>query len=260
MAAAKELSVAEKLKQLFELQMVDSELDQIHVLKGELPMEVADLEDEIAGLDTRITKLKAQQKESEQEVSRHNTNIKDANLHIERYTKQLDSVKNNREFDALTKEIENQKLEIQLSEKRIKEHKFAVAQKQETLDVNEKRFAQKNKDLDNKKVELAAIIEKTEKEEEKLLKKTEKARKKIEERLLRAYDKTRTSYRNGLAVVKVERDACGGCFNKVPAQVQIEIGLRKKIVACEHCGRVLVDNDILNIHSEEMAGEVMEVL
>ncbi len=249
--AAKELSVAEKLKQLFELQMIDSELDQIHILKGELPMEVADLEDEIAGLETRLSKLVAQQKESDTEISRHNTNIKDANLHIERYTKQLDEVKNNREFDALTKEIENQKLEIQLSEKRIKDHRAQSAAKQETLDATEKRLQQKNKDLDNKKVELATIIEKTEKEEDKLLKKTEKARKKIEERLLRAYDKTRGSYRNGLAVVKVERDACGGCFNKVPAQVQIEIGLRKKILACEHCGRILVDNEILNIHSEE---------
>jgi uncharacterized protein len=257
--AAKELSVAEKLKQLFELQMIDSELDQIHILKGELPMEVADLEDEIVGLETRLSKLVAQQKESDTEVARHNTNIKDANLHIERYTKQLDEVKNNREFDALTKEIENQKLEIQLSEKRIKDHKAQSAAKQETLDATEKRLQQKNKDLDNKKVELATIIEKTEKEEDKLLKKTEKARKKIEERLLRAYDKTRGSYRNGLAVVKVERDACGGCFNKVPAQVQIEIGLRKKILACEHCGRILVDNEILNMHSEENA-EVLEVL
>ena len=249
--AAKELSVAEKLKQLFELQMIDSELDQIHILKGELPMEVADLEDEIVGLETRLSKLVAQQKESDTEISRHNTNIKDANLHIERYTKQLDEVKNNREFDALTKEIENQKLEIQLSEKRIKDHKAQSVGKQETLETTDKRLQQKNKDLENKKVELATIIEKTEKEEDKLLKKTEKARKKIEERLLRAYDKTRGSYRNGLAVVKVERDACGGCFNKVPAQVQIEIGLRKKILACEHCGRILVDNEILNIHSEE---------
>jgi uncharacterized protein len=246
MAAVKELSVAEKLKQLFELQMIDSELDQIGVLKGELPMEVADLEDEIAGLDTRLQRMKAQIKEAEQEVARHTANIKDANTHIERYTKQLDNVKNNREFEALQKEVENQKLEIQLSEKRIKEHKGIAAQKQEAFTTTEQRLTQKNKDVENKKVELAQIIEKTEKEEEKLLKRTEKARKKIEERLLAAYDKTRKSYRNGLAVVKVERDACGGCFNKVPAQIQIEIALRKKIVACEHCGRVLVDNDILN--------------
>lgn len=251
MAAAKELSVAEKLKQLYELQLVDSELDQIQILKGELPMEVADLEDEIAGLETRLAKLKTQSKEADTEIARHNTNIKDANLHIERYTKQLDNVKNNREFDALTKEIENQKLEIQLSEKRIKEQKSIVAQKQDASDITDKRLQQKQKELAGKKVELATVIEKTEKDEEKLLKKTDKARKKIEDRLLRAYDKTRTSYRNGLAAVKVERDACGGCFNKVPAQVQIEIGLRKKIMACEHCGRILVDNDILNIHSEE---------
>jgi len=158
--AVKELSIAEKLKQLYELQMVDSELDQIQILKGELPMEVADLEDEIAGLETRLTKLTAQLKEAEMEVTRHNNNIKDANLHIERYTKQLDEVKNNREFDALTKEIENQKLEIQLSERRIREHKSLVAQKQESLEATEARLEAKNKDLDNKKVELAAIIEK----------------------------------------------------------------------------------------------------
>jgi uncharacterized protein len=246
MAAVKELSVAEKLKQLYELQMIDSELDQIGVLKGELPMEVADLEDEIAGLDTRIQRMKNQVKEADVEAKRHEANIKDANGHIDRYTKQLDNVKNNREFEALQKEIENQKLEIQLSEKRNREHKAIAVQKQELLTTTELRFTQKNKDLDNKKIELAQIIEKTEKEEEKYLKKTEKARKKIEDRLLAAYDKTRKSYRNGLAVVKVERDSCGGCFNKVPAQIQIEIALRKKIVACEHCGRVLVDNDILN--------------
>jgi len=255
--AAKELSIAEKLKQLYELQLVDSELDQIHILKGELPMEVADLEDEIAGLETRLSKLTSQLKEAEMEVARHNNNIKDANLHIERYTKQLDEVKNNREFDALTKEIENQKLEIQLSERRIREHKTLVAQKQEALEATEARLEAKNKDLENKKVELAAIIEKTEKDEEKLMKKSEKARKKIEARLLRAYDKTRTSFRNGLAVVRIERDACGGCFNKVPAQIQIEIGLRKKILACEHCGRILVDNEIMNLQSEEVEVETL---
>ncbi len=250
MAAVKDLSVAEKLKQLFELQMVDSELDQISILKGELPMEVADLEDEIAGMDTRLQRTKNQIKEAEVEVARHAANMADSEGHIERYTKQLDNVKNNREYEALQKEIENQKLEIQLSEKRVREHKAIVAQKQEVQSATEVRLAQKNKDVENKKVELAQIIEKTEKEEEKLSKRTEKARKKIEERLLAAYDKTRKSYRNGLAVVKVERDACGGCFNKVPAQIQIEIALRKKILACEHCGRVLVDNDILNSNED----------
>jgi uncharacterized protein len=250
MAAVKDLSVAEKLKQLFELQMVDSELDQISILKGELPMEVADLEDEIAGMDTRLQRTKNQIKEAEVEVARHVANMKDSEGHIERYTKQLDNVKNNREYEALQKEVENQKLEIQLSEKRAREHKAIVAQKQEVQSATEVRLAQKNKDVENKRVELAQIIEKTEKEEEKLSKRTEKARKKIEERLLAAYDKTRKSYRNGLAVVKVERDACGGCFNKVPAQIQIEIALRKKILACEHCGRVLVDNDILNSNED----------
>jgi uncharacterized protein len=250
MAVAKDQSVAEKLKLMYELQLVDSELDQIQILKGELPIEVSDLEDEIEGLQTRSAKIGSQLKESEAEVAKHNTNIKDSEANIIRYTKQLDNVKNNREYEALTKEIESQNLEIQLSQKRIREHQVIVQQKQETLTATDLRLTQKRKDLDNKKVELAQIIEKTEKEEEKLNKRIEKARKKIEERLLRAYDKTRRSYRNGLAIVTIERDACGGCFNKTPPQVNLEVGLRKKIIACEHCGRILVDNDILNAHDE----------
>jgi uncharacterized protein len=250
MAVAKDQSVAEKLKLMYELQLVDSELDQIQILKGELPIEVSDLEDEIEGLQTRSAKIGSQLKESEAEVAKHNNNIKESEANIARYTKQLDNVKNNREYEALTKEIESQNLEIQLSQKRIREHQVIVQQKQETLTATDQRLALKRKDLDNKKVELAQIIEKTEKEEEKLNKRIEKARKKIEERLLRAYDKTRRSYRNGLAIVTIERDACGGCFNKTPPQVNLEVGLRKKIIACEHCGRILVDNDILNAHDE----------
>ncbi len=250
MAAAKELSVGEKLKNLFDLQQIDSEIDEIAVLKGELPIEVSDLEDEIVGLDTRITKLKSTIKELEVEAARHKTNIKDAENNILRYDKQLENVKNNREFDALTKELEIQKLEIQLSEKKIKEAKVAIAAKDEILQTTEERHTSKKKDVDAKRVELAQIIEKTEKEEEKLRKKSEKERKKIEERLLKAYDKIRTSYRNGLAVVSVDRNSCGGCFNKIPPQLQLEIGLRKKVVACEHCGRILVDADIRNIVNE----------
>jgi uncharacterized protein len=250
MAVAKDQSVAEKLKLMYELQLVDSELDQIQILKGELPIEVSDLEDEIEGLQTRSAKIGSQLKESEAEVAKHNNNIKESEANIARYTKQLDNVKNNREYEALTKEIESQNLEIQLSQKRIREYQVIVQQKQETLTATDQRLTLKRKDLDNKKVELAQIIEKTEKEEEKLNKRIEKARKKIEERLLRAYDKTRRSYRNGLAIVTIERDACGGCFNKTPPQVNLEVGLRKKIIACEHCGRILVDNDILNAHDE----------
>ena len=259
MAVAKDQSVAEKLKLMYELQLVDSELDQIQILKGELPIEVSDLEDEIEGLQTRSAKVGSQLKESDAEIAKHNNNIKESEANIARYTKQLDNVKNNREYEALTKEIESQNLEIQLSQKRIREFQVVSQQKQETLTATDLRLGLKQKDLENKKVELAQIIEKTEKEEEKLNKRIEKARKKIEERLLRAYDKTRKSYRNGLAIVTIERAACGGCFNKTPAQVNLEVGLRKKIIACEHCGRILVDNDILNAHDEIIVKEEVVV-
>ncbi len=243
---SKELTVAEKLKSLYELQQIDSEIDEISILKGELPIEVSDLEDEIAGLNTRAQKLFNTIKDIEGDISRHKGNIKDSENNIQRYEKQLDNVKNNREYDALMKELELQKLEIQLSEKKIKEAKGAIVLKDESLKATEGKMTLKEKDLDVKKQELLQIIEKTEKEEDKLRKKAEKARKKIEDRLLKAYDKIRTSYRNGLAVVTVERDACGGCFNKIPPQLQLDIGLRKKIIACEHCGRILVDKDINN--------------
>jgi uncharacterized protein len=248
--AAKELSVAERLKAMYELQQVDSELDQIQILKGELPMEVSDLEDEIAGLETRVNKLRFQLEDMDGEMRRHDTNIKEADLHIQRYSKQLDNVKNNREYEALVKEIENQKLEIQLSQKRIRESQAQFSGKEETLIATEARLNQKLRDVEQKRVELANIIEKTEKEEEKLKKRSDKARKKIEDRYLIAYDKIRTSYRNGLAVVTVDRNACGGCFNRIPPQLQLEIGLRKKVMVCEHCGRVLVDRDILNADVE----------
>ncbi|MBP7274123.1 MAG: hypothetical protein KA974_09785 [Saprospiraceae bacterium] len=246
-----DLSISDKLKQLYELQIADSELDEIHVLKGELPMEVSDLEDEIAGLDTRIQKLESQVKEMEGDALKHSANIKDSDANIKKYEKQLETVKNNREYDALTKELEMQKLEIQLSEKKSKELKVLIVTKQETLDNAKKRLELKQKDLNTKKVELSKIIEKTEKDEERLTKKADKVRKNIEDRLLKAYTKIRTRYRNGLAVVPITRDSCGGCFNKIPHQLKLEIGIRKKIVACEHCGRVLIDDEIVR----EIAGD-----
>ncbi len=181
----------------------------------------------------------------DQEILAHNTNIKESEARILKYEKQLDNVKNNREFDALTKEVELQKLEIQLSQKKIREANIARDTKKEALDVIATKLNQRNKDVENKKVELSKIIEKTEKEEAKLLKESDKARKDIEDRLLVSYDKIRKTYRNGLAVVTVARGACGGCFNRIPPQLQIEIGVMKKIIACEHCGRVLVDESIL---------------
>jgi predicted nucleic acid-binding Zn-ribbon protein len=242
----KEIPIKERLKGLYDLQKIDSQLDEIRVLKGELPREVQDLEDEIAGIETRISKLKAQIKEVDAEVSRHQSNIKDAEGLIAKYTKQLDDVKNNREYEALTKEIEMQKLEIQLSEKHIRKAKDLVLEKKEQQKINDEKLAGKQADLEIKKVELEKIITKTEKDEEKLSKLIDKARKKLEDRLLAAYDKIRKSYRNGMAIVTVEREACGGCFNQIPPQKKLEISLCKKIIACEHCGRVLVDAEVIN--------------
>lgn len=241
------MTVSERLKQLYELQLIDSEIDQIEVLKGELPIEVRDLEDEIVGLETRIGRLGDNVKGIEDEVARHNSNIKESEMLIERYERQMDNVKNNREYDALSKELELQRLEIQLSEKKIRESQGLIVNKQETLDAALGRLDNKKKDLDTKKVELEQIIVKTEKEEDRLRKKSEKARKNIETRLLKSYDKIRNAYRNGLAVVTVSRDSCGGCFNKIPPQVQLEIKMHKKIIACEHCGRVLVDDIIMGV-------------
>jgi len=241
-----ELSIAEKLKQLYNLQLIDSEIDEISILKGELPMEVRDLEDEIVGLETRVGRLENNVADIESEISRHQNNIKEAEALIERYEKQMDNVKNNREYDALQKELELQRLEIQLSEKKTRETSIIKTNKQETLNAAKERLDSKKGDLNIKQVELEKIIEKTESDEQKLIRKSEKARKKIEDRLLKSYDRVRSNYRNGLAVVSVSRNSCGGCFNKIPPQIQLEIGMRKKIIACEHCGRILVDENILS--------------
>ncbi len=253
-----ELSVEEKLRSLYELQLIDSQTDELEILKGELPMEVRDLEDEIVGLDTRFRRLQESVEDLEDELSRYESNITESKGLIERYTKQSENVKNNREYEALMKELEMQKLDIQLSEKKIREATVARDAKAETLKTTEDRLNAKKADLDRKKVELKSIQEKTEKEEEKLKKKSDKARKKIEERLLKAYTKIRTNYRNGLAVVTIRRDACGGCFNKVPPQLHLEIAMHKKVIACEHCGRILVDTTLMDapvVHAEVAAAE-----
>ncbi|MEO1259133.1 MAG: C4-type zinc ribbon domain-containing protein [Bacteroidota bacterium] len=249
-----DLTVEEKLRGLYELQTIDSKIDELEILKGELPMEVSDLEDEIAGLETRYRRINENVEDLEGEISRYQSNIQEANALIERYTKQSDNVKNNREYEALTKELEMQKLDIQLFEKKIREATGALTAKQETLQATKDRLDAKKADLAAKKIELEAIQEKTAKEEEKLRKKSDRAKKKIEDRLLKAYNKIRRSYRNGLAVVTVERSSCGGCFNKVPPQLQLEISMRKKVIVCEHCGRVLVDDNIMEKKVEEPAG------
>ncbi len=248
--AVKDISVEDKLKQLYLLQSIDSQIDEIEILKGELPMEVNDLEDEIVGLETRIKRLTDTIEGIEKEISNHRGNIKDSEALILRYEKQLDNVKNNREYDALTKEIEMQKLEIQLSEKKIKETSVTKENKDEVLTAAQEKLVKRQKNLETKKVELTDIIAKTEKQEAKLKKQSEKAKEQIEPRLLKAYNKIRRTYRNGLAVVTISRGACGGCFNLIPPQVQIEIGVMKKIIACEHCGRVLIDDAV----AEEVDG------
>jgi predicted nucleic acid-binding Zn-ribbon protein len=245
--AKKEYTVPEKLKQLFELQTVDSKLDGIKILKGELPMEVQDLEDEITGLRTRIGNLEGSVEGTQKDISKLENHIIDSKALIEKYEHQLNNVKNNREYEALTKELELQQLDIRLFEKRINENKGGVEVKQTTLTNAQERLEAKIKDLGLKMIELEKIKEKN---EEKLLRKSARARKKIEERLLKSYDKIRNNYRNGLSVVTVARDSCGGCFNQIPAQLQLEIQQRKKILACEHCGRVLVDDDIMMVGKE----------
>ncbi|NRB63527.1 MAG: hypothetical protein HRU40_10985 [Saprospiraceae bacterium] len=247
---AKENTVAEKLKHLFELQSIDSELDQIEVLKGELPIEVSDLEDTIAGLEKRTDKLQSEIDELNTTINGHEAAISEAEALIIRYNSQLDNVKNNREYDALTKELEIQKLDIQLAEKRIREANVTMAGKEETLSATKDRLDKKQKDLEIKKVELEAIIADTAKKEEDLLAQSSKKREGIEDRLINAYDRVRKRYRNGLAVVTVERDACGGCYNRIPPQLQLEISLRKNIIACEHCGRILVDDYIMGGEKE----------
>ena len=246
-------SIEDKLRNLFALQTIDSKIDQIKILKGALPIEVSDLEDELTGLNTRVNKLNEQIEAIDDRINKHKENITTAETLSERYNKQLDDVKNNREFEALQKEIELQSLEVQLSEKRIREATEEKSKKAEMLVGTQEKVALKNSDLTEKKEELESIIEKTEKEEKTLTNKSNKQRNKIEERLLKAYSKARNAYRNGLAVVTYRRGSCGGCFNRIPPQMQIEIGMRKEILACEHCGRILVDHEIAGIKPEVVA-------
>lgn len=246
MASTKNVTVAERLKSLYELQMIDSELDEINVLKGELPMEVQDLEDDIAGLEKRVERLQEEVKDVEKSIAKYHANIKEAEALILKYEKQQENVKNNREYEALSKEVDLQNLDIQLANKRIKEAKQTIENKELTLKASQDRLDKKRDDLKLKQDELEKIIKSTEKEEDKLLKRRARAEKKIEDRLLKNYNRVRPAYRNGLAVVPVERDSCGGCYNNIPLQLQAEIKKRKRIIPCEHCGRVLVDDDIMN--------------
>lgn len=239
-----EITVEEKLRALYKLQVIDSEIDKIRMVRGELPLEVQDLEDELAGLETRISKLKQEVTDLDASINDRKNAMKEALSQIKKYEEQQQNVRNNREFDSLNKEIEYQTLDIQLSEKKIKDYKAQIEAKNSLVEQAEATFAERSKDLDHKKSELADIVSETEKEEQGLLSESSKAAAKIEDRLLTAYKRIRTNAANGLAVVTINRDACGGCFNKIPPQRQMDIRLRKKIIVCEYCGRVLVDSDI----------------
>jgi uncharacterized protein len=240
-----EISVEERLRALYSLQLVDSEIDKIKTLRGELPLEVQDLEDEIAGLETRLGNLKEEVLNLEKQVSKKHNEITDAEGLIKKYEEQQKNVRNNREFDSLSKEIEYQNLEIELFNKKIKEFNFQIEEKRVVIAESEVTLAERKSDLDNKKSELDEIISDTQKEEEGLYKKLETIEQIIEERLLTAYKRIRSNARNGLAVVPVQRDACGGCFNQIPPQRQLDIKSRKKIIVCEYCGRILVDDEII---------------
>ncbi len=243
-AAAKESTVEEKLRALYALQKIDSQIVKIQTIRGELPLEVQDLEDEIVGLETRISNLSDELKELEDSIAEKKNLMSDAKAMIKKYEGQQMNVRNNREFDAISKEIEYQNLEIQLAEKRIKEAQAGIENKQEVIKESKDNLKERKKDLDHKKAELDEITQETQKEEEDLIKKSEKAAKIIDERLVAAYLRIRNNARNGLGVVAVERDSCGGCFNKIPPQRQMDIKSHKKIIVCEHCGRILVDNAI----------------
>lgn len=239
-----EFSVEEKLKALYVLQEIDSNIDKIRTIRGELPMEVTDLEDEIVGLTTRLQHIQEDINNLNDQISKKKQSAKDAKEQIKKYESQQSKVKNNREFDSLNKEIEFQNLEIQLAEKRAKEYGFEIQGKQTIYDETNSILEERQAVLKLKKAELDSIIEETKKEEDALMKISDKTRTIIDERLLSAYTRVRTNARNGLGVVAIQRDACGGCFNKIPPQRQLDIRQHKKVIVCEHCGRILVDPTI----------------
>ncbi len=245
-----EKSVKNKLIALFQLQTIDFNIDRLRSVRGELPLEVQDLEDEIAGLETRVEKFNQEIKDLETEISNKKIAAQESLELIKKYEAQQMNVRNNREYDSLSKEIEFQTLEAQLAEKKMKEFATEVEVKSELVKLVVEELDERKQDLEAKKAELNDIVAETEKDEAGLLKRAEEQRDKIEGRLLAAYQRIRDNALNGLAVVPVERDACGGCFNKIPPQRHLDIRLHKKIIVCEYCGRILVDEEIINIVRE----------
>lgn len=239
-----EITVKEKLIGLYKLQLIDSKIDEIKRLRGELPLKVQDLEDEVTGLTTREDNFKTEITKLTNQIKEKKEQIKSSNDLIKKYIKQQKDVRNNRQFDAITKELEFQELDIQLSEKRIKEYNLLLKNKKAEIEDVTKEIAEKNEELGKSKAELNQIIEETKKEEDVLEAESKKVEKVVEERLLIAYKRIRGAMRNGLGVVSVSREACGGCFNKLPPQRQLDVASSKKIIVCEFCGRILIGEDL----------------
>jgi hypothetical protein len=246
-----EITIADKLVTLLELQEIDSRLDQLRKLRGDLPEEVKDLEDEVIGIETRIGKFQVEIDALKVEIDRHVHNKKDAEKLIIKYKDQQMNVRNNREFDAITKELELQELEIQLSEKRIREAEYKISVKDKEIEDTHAAKAKRSEVLEQKRQELDKLVSDSQDEEEKLIKQSDKQSKKVEDRLLKAYIRIRGGAKNGLAVVAVDRGACGGCFNVVPPQRQADIMDKQKIIICEHCGRILADADMIKVHRKK---------
>ncbi|MBE0650299.1 MAG: hypothetical protein IH595_05610 [Bacteroidales bacterium] len=241
-----EVSVEKKLISLYNLQQIDSQIDKIKIIRGELPLEVEDLEDEIEGLVTRISNLQEEKSRFEHFIVEKESAVKESKSLIKKYEEQQMNVRNNREYDSLSKEVEFQNLEIQLAEKKTKEAKQQIENLITEIEDTQEKMSYRQQDLEDKRAELSGIVSETEKEEKELIRLSKENEHFIEDRLLSAYKRIRKNFRNGLAVVKIERDACGGCFNKIPAQHQMDIKLHKKIIVCEYCGRILVDEEIVN--------------
>ena len=253
-----ELSVEERLKTLYQLQTALSAIDEKRLLRGELPLEVQDLEDEIAGLTTRVEKIAADIEEYQKAITTKKGEIADAEASVERYKEQLNEVKNNREYDTLSKEIEFQTLEIELCNKKIREANNKIADKQREMETSKALIAERQGDLDVKKNELEEIMEETRVEEDKLKEQVKNLEAKIEGRLLTSFKRIRRNARNGLGIVYVQRDACGGCFNKIPPQRQLDIKMHKKIIVCEYCGRIMIDPELAGVEVDKVAGATDE--
>ncbi len=252
MAKNKEVTVEEKLRALYDLQLIDSRIDEIKNMRGELPLEVNDLEDEIEGLQTRLNNFNTENENLETSIANKRNNIEEAKVLTKKYTEQQKNVRNNREFDSITKEIEYQELETQLAAKRIAEYQVKIEQKNEIISAAKEKIDDKEEHLKHKKNELDGILEETKKEEELLNKKLIQFSKLIDDRLLNAYKKIRTNVRNGLAVVSIHRGASGGSFFTIPPQRQVEIASRKKIITDEHSGRILVDAELASEEKKKM--------